>query len=263
MASTTLVRNILTQVCVLLNDRSPQYSAWTERELVDWLNEAQIMVCSVAPMTCTRVYSLKLRPGTLQSIETIQVAHCKPLDGSATPTEPVQGIQFLRPTRNTGSDGLTPGRVVRLSDRSTMDALDGAWHTRTGDEVRSVLYDPVMPRHFYVSPGVTGDVWMEVVFTAKPARIPDGGEPSLEIYGSDSSSTQTITVDDEFAPLLVDMVVARANMADIKQADAGKAAAFAQRAAQALNAKVQALTGLNPNLSGLPGVGATAGAAGG
>ncbi len=255
MASTLLVKDVVWRISVLLKDNSPQFQGWSEREIIHWLNDAQQAIAKYLPLASSRVDAIRLQPGTRQSIEAIPAANCKPGDGS-TPTVPIYGTQFLSPRRNMGADGLTPGRVVRMVERDVLDTTDPDWHTRTSTTVLSAIYDPATPRYFYVTPGVPASpqVWIEMAYGAKPIAIPNTAAPGAEAYRFDGTSTQPITVDDEYAEDLVDYVVARANMKDTKYAEKAAVALHTNRFLASLNAKVAAVTGNNPNLTVLPGV---------
>ncbi|HWH83243.1 MAG TPA: DUF6682 family protein [Burkholderiaceae bacterium] len=251
MVATVLVREVLARASALLQDTVPQFARQPEAEMVDWLNDAQVAITKFLPAACSRIDAIKLKPGTRQSIETIDAIECIPGDGS-TPAAAVHGTQLLDVLRNMGADGATPGKAIRLTERTVLDSQSPLWHTLTGAAVSSFMYDPRTPRYFYVTPGVVGAMWVEIAFTAQPIKIPAGGAPGAEIYGAGGSSAVTISVADEFADDLTDYIVARTNMRETEWADATKATAFAQRFMNSLNAKVTALTGNNPNLKQLP-----------
>ena len=252
MASTVLVKDVLWSVSVLLQDTVPQYQRHVETELVDWLNDAQVALTKFLPAACSRVAALKLVPGTRQSIEKILIANCKPAEGG-TPAFDIYGTQLLDVYRNMGADGLTPGRVVRRTERKVLDSQSPTWHTVVGSAVSSFMYDPATPRYFLVTPGVPAEgLWIEAAFTAQPTRIPNTGTPGSELYKKDGASTEKISVNDEHRDDLINYCVARANMKPVEWTNADKAAAFSQMFLNSLNAKVTALTGTNPNLKQLP-----------
>lgn len=253
MASTVLVKDVIWRIAVLLQDTAPQFQQWAEREIVHWLNDAQVAITKYLPLACSRVDAIKLAAGTRQSIAVIAAADCKPGDGS-TPAAPIHGTLFLNPRRNMGTDGMTPGRAIRMVERDTLDSQDPDWHTRTAAAVSSVVYDPQTPKYFYVTPGVTGSVWMELAYAAKPIPIVNTAAPGSEAYLIGGSNTATITIDDEFTQELVDYVVARAHLKDVTYAEPIKAEKHTQLFLNSLNAKVAAVTGTNPNLTVLPGV---------
>lgn len=251
MASTVLVRDLMWRVSVLLQDITPQCQQWPERELVHWLNDGQVAITKFLPAACSRMDAIKLVAGTKQSIQAIPAASCLPGDGS-TPTSPIYGTQLLSLVRNMGTNGLTPGKAITVVDRDILDTNDPDWHTRTGTEVRSFIYDTNNPRYFYVTPGITGLVWVDGSFTAQPIQIPNTAAPGSEAYLNSGSSTVTISIADEFLDDLVNYVVARANLKDAKYAEPQKSALHQSLFLNSLNAKVTALKGANPNVQHLP-----------
>lgn len=250
---TVLVKDVLSRASTLLLDSAPQFHRHKQPEMLDWLNDAQVAIAKFLPSACSRIDAIKLKPGTKQSIASIDAADCKPGDGS-TPAAPVIGTQLLSLVRNMGAAGTTPGRAIRVQPRDALDTQDPDWHTKTGTVVRGFIADPATPHDFYVTPGVPASpaVWVEASYTAQPLRIPAADY---------SASTATITIADEFIDDLVNYIVARANMKPVEWVDAAKAVAFASMFTSSLNAKVEALTGHNPNLKFLPFAPAPIGAA--
>lgn len=256
MAGTILVKDAIWRISTLLQDVSPQFARWPEKEIVNWLNDAHLAITKFLPAASSRVDAIKLAPGTRQSIEAITAANCKPGDGS-TPAATILGTQVLDVIRNMGADGLTPGNAIRLltDGREVMDSQNPGWHAITGTAVSGYMYDPRMPRYFYVTPGVpaTPDKWAEVAFTAQPIAIPNTGTAGSELYLVSGNSTTKISVNDEHIDDLVNYSCARAFMKNASFAANGPAAAnYTSLFTGSLNAKVMALTGNNPNLQRLP-----------
>jgi hypothetical protein len=256
MAGTILVREALRRACYLLGDLSPvQFQRHRETELVDFLNDGALAIVSYLPTAGARLDTVKLKPGTLQSIESIAAADCKPADGS-TPVDPVLGISFLHATRNRGSNGLGNGRALRVVDRKMLDAADPDWHStsKAKTEVSAYIFDPVLPKYFWVTPPVSSStqVWLEIAHNAQPIKVPNTGAPGTELYLAGGASTTKIPLPDIYLDDLVNYVVARANMNHSEWADADKASHFTALFTASLNAKVAAATGSNPNLRRLP-----------
>lgn len=264
MPGTILVREALRRVSVLLQDISPQFVNFPEQQAVDALNDAHLAIAKYLPGAASRVDAVKLVPGTLQSIESIAAANCKPGDGSV-PAVAIRGVSLLGIRRNMGADGLTPGRVVRLVDQDILDLQDPDWNlaSRAKTAVQVYTYDPLTPLYFSVSPPVHAStpVWVTMAYNAEPLRIPNTGSPGSELYLADGASTETIKLRDEFIDELVFYVVARANMKEAEWADSNKAAYFTNLWATSMNAKIQVQTGTNPNLKRLPFAPEPAGAA--
>lgn len=256
MAGTILVKDAIGRISSLLQDVSPQFTRWPENEIVNWLNDAHLAITKFLPAANSRIDAIKLTAGTRQSIETIAQANCKPGDGS-TPSASILGTQVLDVIRNMGSDGLTPGNSIRLltDGREVLDSQTPNWHTITGAAVSNYMFDPRMPRYFYISPGATASpvMWAEVAYTAQPIAIANTGTPGSELYLTGGSSTTKISVADEFIDDLVNYVCARAFMKNAQFAGNGPAASnYTALFVGSLNAKVAAMTGNNPNLKRLP-----------
>ncbi len=252
MAATELVKDVLWRASVLLQDSVPQFSMWPERDMVGWFNDAQMAIHKYLPLATSRIDTMRLQPGTRQTIEAIPAARLLPGNGSAPPAQTL-GTQFLEAHRNMGVDGLSPGRVIRLVARKVKDSQSPFWHTTNGPAISEVIYDPVTPRQFWVVPGAPVDtpVWIDIGYTAQPTKIPEPSGTGT-LYGKDGASALLIGVNDEHIDDLTDYIVARANMTDVEWANGEKAIAFAGRFVGSLNAKVAAVTGNNPNLTRLP-----------
>lgn len=245
MGSTT-VRDVLFRVSTQLHDITPQFTRWTERELVAWLNDGQRAIAKYMPHSCSRVDSIRLKPGTKQSIEAIGASMIIPGDGSAATA--VNGMSLLGVTRNMGADGQTPGGVLRIVDREVLDSVSPTWHTKTGTP-NQYTFDPRTPKVFYVSPGVpsTSAYWVEASYLAAPVTVSGSG------YGFEGSNPELASVDDTNIDDLVNYILARAYMKDAEFAeDASLAQAHTSLFTSSINAQVAALTGVNPNLQSLP-----------
>lgn len=254
MAGSILVRDAIARISNLLQDASPQFTRWSEREIVDWLNDAQLAISKFLPSSASRVDSIKLRQGTLQSIEVIAAADCLPGDGSAPPPT-IRGLQVLDVLCNMGAAGTTPGRAIRLvSDgREALDTQIPDWHASTGSTVLNFFFDLKTPRHFHVYPGVTGSVWARVSYAAQPQIIVSDADAGFERYASDGFDDTTLSVGDEHLDDLVNYACARARMKNSQfGSNSADAQAFTTMFLNSLNGLVFARTGNNPNLKRLP-----------
>lgn len=248
MASSILVKDVLYRVSAQLHDINPQFTRWTQRELVSWLNDGQKAIAKYMPSSCSRVDAVKLAPGTKQSIESIAANSIIPGDGSAASL--VMGHYLQSVVRNMGSNGSTPGRAIRVADREILDVNSPDWHSETSNTVSQFIFDPRTPKVFYVSPGVPAatSVWVEISYLANPVEISVSGS-----YGMDGNDTTKISVDDKYVDDLVNYILARAYMKDAEFAtNSNQAAAHSQLFISSINAQVTALTGVNPNLRSLP-----------
>lgn len=251
MPATITVREVIRQASVLLQDTTPQFARQPESEMVDWLNEGQLFIASLLPLSSSRIDSIKLKLGTLQSIDSIAAVDVIPGDGVAL-SAPLVGTQLLRVICNMGADGLTAGKTVRLTPVEIKDSQNPSWRTITRSIVDEYCYDPSTPRQFECSPAVTGTVWVRAAINAQPIRVPNTGAPGTELYAASGSNATKISLADEYAQTLVNLIVARSNMRDTEWSDNTKAAFFTGMVINAMNAKVAAITGNNPNLKSLP-----------
>jgi hypothetical protein len=253
MPATTRVRDFLWSVCTTLQDISPQYQRWPERELVVYTNYGQLAIFKFLPQAGSSTDAVRLRPGSLQDFSVVSAANILPGDGSS-PTEK-RGFSLMGMTRNMGPDGLTPGRVVRVGDRYTLDTNDPDWHTRNGTVVREFIFDPKFPRRAYVNPPVpaTPAVWVELEWMVEPTRIAEPTNPASPLYAYDGTSTVVLGIADQNVEDLHNYVVAMALLKGSKNVqNVPKAQLHAQAFTTSINAQAEIVSGVNPNLKALP-----------
>lgn len=249
-----LVKRVLWRVSTTLMDTKPQFTRFTERDMVAALQCGVRALCKYLPQAGARTIAMKLAPGSRQSIAKVLAANIKTYDG--TDPADLYGILLLELIRNMGAAGTTPGLAIGIVDRQRLDRQAPSWHTTTGAPVRQYAYNPQDPLTFYVTPPVpaTGDaVWVDVSLVAPPKPITDGAAPTAERYRIDGANTDTVGVDDQYEDDLWNYCVAYLLLSDAK---AQGALARAQLHVQAFNASInsmaQAMTGHNPNLKQLP-----------
>lgn len=219
--------------------------------MVDFLNEGAMFVSSLLPMASSRIDTVKLNPGGLQSIDTVAKADIIPGDGVAL-TGPLQGIQVLRVLCNMGTTGLQAGKAIRTTPAEIKDAQNLSWRGVAGATIDQVCIDPGTPKYFEAYPAVQGPVWVRMAWCVQPVPVPYTGTPEAPQYGSAGSNITTIPLADEYAQVLVNYIVARANMRETEWADRNKGDYFSGLVVNWMNAKVAAITGTNPNLKMLP-----------
>lgn len=249
MAGTLLVKDLIRRVCTDLDDLDPQFNRWSQKELVDALNDGQRAIAKYLPHSCSRVDAIKLVAGTKQGLHKIPAASLVMGDGSLV--RDLYGNSLLSLVRNMGNNGLTPGKSLKIVDRDMLDAVSSDWHTKTATAPSEYTYDPRTPKVFYVNPGVpvAASVWVEAAYLVDPSAVPNVGD---EDYGVASTSTTKLSIDDVNLEDLLNYIVARANM---KESDAANPAVVVMRTqmfVSSLNAQATASTGVNPNLKSLP-----------
>ena len=76
--------------------------------------------------------------------------------------------------------------------REVLDAQTPDWHdpTVSGDAahtavIKHYIYDEQNPRNFYVYPGVAGDSYVEIIYSANPTTVVQSGNLSIpDIYAN-------------------------------------------------------------------------------
>jgi hypothetical protein len=250
---TTLVKDVFYRASSQLNDLSPQFTRWKQRELVDACNDGQRALAKYIPSSSARVDAVKLSVGSKQSIERILSANIIPGDGSAAAD--VNGTYFQTAIRNMGANGLTPGSVIRVIDREILDTGTPDWHVPVAGVyagARGVIFDPRFPKVFYVWPAVPAGTtwWLEQSMLADPVLIPHAAENT---YAWEGVSTTTISIDDKYVDDLLNYIMARAFMKDAEwAANPAMSQNYTTLFVGSINAQVTAVTGVNPNLQSLP-----------
>ena len=180
-------------------------------ELIKWLNDAQNEIALLKPDATSENTTVTLATGTKQSI-------------------PSDGNRLLRVMRNmSAASGGNGGRAIRLVARDVLDTQTPTWHDPavTGDAahsnvVKNYIYDEQDPKNYYVFPGVSGNTYIEIVYSKNPATVSAGGN---------------LSVDDMYANAVQNYIL---YMAFMKESEA---AGNAQRASSHYNLFTAAITG--------------------
>ena len=139
------------------------------QELVLWINDAQREIALMKPDASAKNEIVQLAAGTKQDI-------------------PSSGNRLLRVIRNMSSaTGTATGkRAVRIVQREVLDSQTPDWHDATvtgdaqhGSTVIHYIYDEENPRNYYVFPGVEGNAYLEIVYSANPSTVDSAGNLSV------------------------------------------------------------------------------------
>lgn len=150
---------------------------WTVPQGVNWINDGQRAIALQRPDASVLTQNKLLVPGTRQSIT---------------------GRRLMDVIRNQGIDGNTPGNAIRLVERGVKDDFEPDWHTLDGETViQEYIYDPRVPKEFWVSPPVhaSTDVYVLLTEAVDPTDITDEND--------------TINIDDVYAPVLLEWLLYR------------------------------------------------------
>ena len=226
-----------------LND--PDNVQWTEADLIEYINDAQGVIVMMRPEANPVTGSMKLAEGTRQSIPQGTPFDLNE-DGDTTDTDEASGVTafaLIEVVRNMGTNGQTPGRVVRKADRYHMDKNHPNWHqatvsgvSQTSAEVTNYIYDTRNRKTFYVYPPQpsSGQGWLEMVVSRVPKKI--------------SASTGELSMEEVYEPAILSYVMYRAFLKDIAmdEASISKSNVFYQQFMQNLGLKGEADMRMHP-----------------
>ena len=206
----TGVNAVIAKVRQTLQDTSG--IRWSDtNELIVWLNDAQKEIALLKPDATAVCTTVTLTTGTKQTV-------------------PGDANRLLRVVRNmSAASGGNGGRAVRLVARDVLDTQTPTWHDPavTGEAahtniIKNYVYDEQNPKNYYVFPGVSGNAYIEIVYSQNPATIAAGAN---------------IGVDDMFANAVMNYILYMAYMKESEMAG------NAQRASSHYNLFVTAMTG--------------------
>jgi len=192
-------------------------------ELVLWVNDAQREVALLKPDASAVNTTVTLTTGTKQEI-------------------PSAGNRLLKVVRNmSAASGGTGARAVRLVDLAVLDSQSPSWHdpTVTGDAahtniVKHYAYEESNPRNFYVYPGVSGNSYVELIYSANPAAV---------------TLSDNLSIPDIFANAIMNYVLYMAYMKDAEFAgNQQRASSHFQLFTASVTGKGQIDAVNNPNL---------------
>ncbi len=227
-------RELFEKAGVLLNDTG-EFAArrWKLSELCGWLNDGIGAIVLQKPSATSKVVTLPLLRGTLQSIP----------DGY---------ISILRPVRNMRNEqsDRKPRRNITVVPDEQLSTLNVTWHdeysVRYEQQVRHLVFDEVNPRNYYVYPGNDGTGAIELILCAAPVKL----GPTDPARTEDLSSYEfAIPLDDIYFGVLLDYVLYRARSKDSQ--DAGsvqRAALHYQQFANALGIRINVEANTSPNI---------------
>lgn len=164
----------------LIDERATK--RWSDAELLAWLSDGQRTIVAMSPSLNEVTAAFQLAVGTKQTL-----------------VEPA--FMLLDVKRNMGETGDTPGRAVTVVTRELMDAFDPNWHASARSSItKHFIYDPKVPKTFYVWPPSTGTGTVEASTANVPAEL--------------ATTTALIEVPDLYQTALFDYVMFRAHQKD-------------------------------------------------
>lgn len=143
------VQQVINRCRLALIDPTP-WTYWSDQELLGHFNNGVAAVVQVDKKASVVNGSFQLTAGTKQTL---------PADATA----------LIRPVRNMGADGATPGRAIRMIDMELMNAVRPRWHMDPASmEVRNAMADAEDPRRWYNWPPSDGSNYVEIKYDHVP-----------------------------------------------------------------------------------------------
>ncbi len=164
---TVTVQSVIDRVQTVLQDTTGV--RWpVVNELVLWINDAQREITLLKPDASAVNATITLAAGTKQEI-------------------PSAGNRLLKVIRNmSAASNGTGKRSVRLVDAEVLNGQTPDWHdpSVSGDAahtniVKHYIYEESNPRNFYVYPGVAGNAYLEIIYSANPSTVAQNGNLSI------------------------------------------------------------------------------------
>lgn len=183
--------NLLSRVKDTLQDTSSV--RWTEAELLRYINDAQREIVNFIPEASAVTTNVQLVAGTLQTL-------------------PTNGVRLIKVTRNMSGTGSATGkRAIRIVSSDILNTQEPDWHDPSvtghathGTEVKNYVFDNDNPRKFYVYPGVSGNAYVEIVYSKNPDDL--------------SSVGSNLDIDDVYGNAIIDYVLYKAYLKDAEYA---------------------------------------------
>ncbi len=138
------VIRILSRVRQLLQDDDTR---WTNNDLLNCFNEAQIAV-------------VQNRPDTYSQVTTFECQN------TARQTVPAAAYRLMDII-----DNLSTGRAVTKTTRATLDSMVANWSTTAGSEVEQFIYDEKSPGVFYVYPVPAANHQIHILISRTPTPV--------------------------------------------------------------------------------------------
>lgn len=196
---------------------------WSDDDLTLFYNSAILQLALVRPDSTAKTDSILLVAGTKQAL-------------------PSDGLRLIDLPRNMGADGLTPGAAILKAERAQLDTYNRNWHTDAAAvAAKNFTYDDRNPKVFYVTPKNDGTGYVEIVYSAAPARV----------LTANIGSTN-IAVDDVYYGALKDWMLREAYQIEVSIVSETRARAYERSFYQSLGLKYQTDRAASPNAQPVP-----------
>jgi hypothetical protein len=165
---------------------------WPELELQMWLNDAYREIILQRPDANTQTGEFTCTEGTRQRLTDVFPSALRVIDV----------VRNLAETSRKGA--------IRLINRAVLDDQRRTWHAESGTvDVEHYMFDPLLPREFFVYPPASSSAVLEVVYSSVPV-----GHTLSEAELQDAGTDELIRIVDSFANAILDYMLYRAYSKD-------------------------------------------------
>jgi hypothetical protein len=151
--------------------------------------------------------------------------------------KPSDALRLLDISRNLGTDGDTPGRIVTPAKREHIDYSNLLWTADSGESyIENFSYDINKPDIFYVTPPVssTVDVYVEMVTSQLPTAV--------------TATTSDPGINDVFFEAVINFMLYRAFAADDEGVEFSKAMTYLQNFFNLLQVEMSTASAFGPEV---------------
>lgn len=214
--ATVRVVDLVNRARTVLQDTTG--TRWPVLELQDWLNDSYKEIILIRPDANTQSSSFACSGGTRQKL---------------TPEIP-NALRLMDVTRNLASSSSK--RAIRLVDRRILDDQRPGWHSEPQTlDIQHYMFDPRVPKEFFVYPPALPGAEVEVVYSSVPSA-----HSLTEQQLSAPTTEETIRIDDYYANSMLDYILYRAYSKDADySANAERALAHYNTVRTTLDLKLQ------------------------
>jgi len=222
------VVDIVKRAQTILQDTTA--TRWPLTELQGWLNDAYKEIVIFRPDANAASAVVTLAAGARQKCHDTASVNLPNL------------LRILDVVRNTHAS--SDKRAIRRTDRKILDDQRPTWYTDTATySIQHYIYDDRNPHEFLVYPPATAGTTVELVYSSVPLA-----HALNESQLGNTSTTDTIKVDDIYANCLLDYILYRAYSKDAEYAANGaRATAHYNAFTGVLGAKTTADSTVSPN----------------
>jgi len=151
--STLFVSDIFNKAKLITGD--PVFAQNSRETMLIWINEGELQYVKRKPDAYVKTADQVMVAGTKQALAS-------------------DGLQFMEPICNMGTDGSTPGNVVYMIGKREKDRSTPGWHGATADAaIDAVMFNERNPKIFYVTPPQpsSNPGYLRYEYSAKPPTI--------------------------------------------------------------------------------------------